>query len=108
MLDSQLRPPAHPTRDLVGVLMPGKRAPSYLSFEKANYPWKSGIDYRVRPSRYRVGRGKQGVLICEPYKSELTPHCRFKTQRIAKQSAEAIYAMFLEYLEDDDLVAADM
>jgi len=44
------------------------RAPSYLSFKKANYPWKSGIDYRVRPSRYRVGKGEQGVFICEPYK----------------------------------------
>jgi len=77
-------------------------------FKKANYPWKSGIDYRVRPSRYRVGKGEQGVLICEPYKSELAPHWRFKTQRIAKQSAKAIYAMFLEYLKDDDFVGADM
>jgi hypothetical protein len=88
--------------------MPAKRAPSYLSFKKSNCPWKSGIDYRVRPSRYRVGKGEQGVLICEPYKSELAPHWRFKTQRIAKQSAKTIYSMFLEYLEDDDFVGADM
>jgi hypothetical protein len=92
----------------VGALMSAKRAPSYLSFDKANYSWKPGIDYHVRSTRYRVGKGEQGVLICEPYKSELTLHWRFKTPRIAKQSAKTIYAMFLQYLEEDDFVGADM
>ena len=28
-------------------------------------------DFRARPELYRVGRGEQGVLLVEPYKSEL-------------------------------------
>lgn len=45
--------------------------PSYLDFDHGAYPWKPGIDYRLSPELYRVGKGEQGVLICEPYKSEL-------------------------------------
>ena len=37
------------------------------------------IDFCRHPELYRVGRGEQGVLLVEPYKSELLPHCRFKT-----------------------------
>ena len=88
--------------------MPARMTPSYLNFDKASYPWKSGIDYRARPKRYRVGKGEQGVLICEPYKSEIAPHWRFKTPAIAKSSARAIYKMFIAYLDDDDFVGADM
>src|SRR3954471_23437776 len=98
----------YPARNLAAMLMPAKRPPSYLHFDKANYPWKPGIDYRARSKRDRVGKGEQGVLICEPYKSELVPHWRFKTPRIAKQSAKTIYGMFLQYLEEDDFVGANM
>jgi len=45
--------------------------PSYLNFNNATYPWKPDIDYRLHPELYRVGKGEQGVLICEPYKSEI-------------------------------------
>lgn len=82
--------------------------PSYLSFDKATYAWKTGVDYRAHPELYRVGKGEQGVLICEPYKSEISPHWRFKTPDIASESSEKIYALFLDYLEDDDFVGADM
>ena len=51
--------------------MTRQRTPSYLNFEKHSYPWKPGIGYRQEPEKYRVGKGEQGVLICEPYKSEL-------------------------------------
>ena len=54
------------------------------------------------------GKGEQGFLICEPYKSEIAPHWRFKTPGIAKRSARAIYKMFIAYLDDDDFVGADM
>ena len=88
--------------------MPARMTPSYLNFDKAAYPWKPGIDYRARPKRYRVGKGEQGVLICEPYKSEIATHWRFKTPAIAKRSAKAIFKMFIAYLDDDDFVGADM
>lgn len=66
------------------------------------------IDFRSSPERYRVGKGEQGVLLVEPYKSEILPHWRFKTPELAKQSSGKIYQMFLNYLEQDDFVGADM
>jgi hypothetical protein len=53
------------------------------------------IDFREEPERYRVGRGEQGVLLVEPYKSEILPHWRFKTTDIAKESSNKIYEMFI-------------
>ncbi|UJF16275.1 DUF4385 domain-containing protein [Jeotgalibaca sp. MA1X17-3] len=66
------------------------------------------INFRERPELYRVGRGEQGVLLVEPYKSEILPHWRFKTPEIAKESSEKIYQMFLDYKEKDDFVGMDM
>ncbi len=85
-----------------------QRAPSYLKFDKDSYPWKRGIDYRKEPEEYRVGKGEQGVLICEPYKSELTPHWRFKTPELASESSALLFNMFEEYLKARDFVGADM
>jgi hypothetical protein len=45
------------------------------------------IDFRGRPDLYRVGKGEQGVLLVEPYKSEILPHWRFKTVAEAKKSS---------------------
>ena len=66
------------------------------------------LNFRDRPDLYRVGRGEQGVLLVQPYKSEILPHWRFKTPDIAEKSSQKIYQLFLEYLEQDDLVGADM
>ncbi len=66
------------------------------------------VDFRKRPELYRVGKGEQGVLLVEPYKSEILPHWRFKTVDIAKESSAAIYKMFLAYLKADDFPGADM
>ena len=82
--------------------------PTYLNFDKGNYAWKSDIDYRLYPEKYKVGKGEQGVLICEPYKSEIGKHWRFKNIEIAKVSSEIIFSIFLDYLQQDDFVGADM
>lgn len=66
------------------------------------------IDFRKNPEKYRVGRGEQGVLMVEPYKSEILPHWRFKTPEIAQESSEKIYQMFKQYKKDDDFVGMDM
>lgn len=66
------------------------------------------IDFRLHPELYRVGKGEQGVLLVEPYKSEILPFWRFKTPDIARDSSDKIYEMFLAYLEKDDFVGADM
>lgn len=85
-----------------------EKKPSYLNFNSDDYPWKPDIDYRIHPELYRVGKGEQGVLICEPYKSEIGMHWRFKTAEIAEESSEKIFSMFKEYIRDDDFVGADL
>lgn len=82
--------------------------PSYLNFDRKSYAWKADVDYRRHPQKYLVGKGEQGVLICEPYKSEIGQHWRFKTPAIARQSSRKIYRMFLAYLKAGDFVGADM
>ena len=82
--------------------------PTYLDFDESKYQWKSDIDYRQNPHLYKIGKGQQGVLICQPYKSEICPHWKFKTPQIAKVSAEKIYSLFLSYLDNDDFVGADL
>ncbi|MDQ8051553.1 MAG: DUF4385 domain-containing protein [Pedobacter sp.] len=88
--------------------MPKERKPSYLDFDLNSYPWKADIDYRKHPEKYLVGKGEQGVLICEPYKSEIGQHWRFKTPEIALQSSTHIYSMFESYIQQNDFVGADM
>lgn len=66
------------------------------------------LDFRERPGLYRVGKGEQGVLLVEPYKSELLPHWRFRTPEIARKSSEEIYRRFLDYREAGDFVGMDM
>lgn len=66
------------------------------------------IDFRKNPELYHVGRGEQGVLIAEPYKSELLPLWRFKTPEIARESAQMIYEKYLLYKTQGDFVGMDM
>lgn len=73
-----------------------------------HYYWKPDVNYRVHPELYKVGKGEQGVLICEPYKSEILPHWKFKTPEIAKAGSTRIFQLFKAYLEKHDFVGADM
>ncbi|MCD9856756.1 DUF4385 family protein [Epilithonimonas sp. JDS] len=52
--------------------------PSYLNFKAEYCFWKPDIDYRKHPQKYKVGKGEHGVLICEPYKSEIGRYWLFK------------------------------
>lgn len=65
-------------------------------------------DFRKHPEKYLVGRGEQGVLLVEPYKSEILPHWRFATPANAKESADTILRMFYKYKEQNDFVGMDM
>ena len=85
-----------------------KQKPSYLNFSSKAYKWKPDIDYKNHPELYRVGKGEQGVLICEPYKSEIGQFWRFKTMAVAEESSAKIYELFLAYLKSDDFVGAEM
>lgn len=78
------------------------------NFDLSNYAWQANVDYRQHPELYRVGKGEQGVLICEPYKSEILPHWRFRTPELATESSQKIFELFINYLNQDDFVGADM
>ncbi len=66
------------------------------------------LDLRKNPELYRVGKGEQGVLTVEPYKSEILPHWRFKTPAIARESSQKIYEIFLQYKLQNDFVGMDI
>lgn len=82
--------------------------PSYLNFRSEDYFWKPDIDYRAHPEMYKVGKGEQGVLICEPYKGEIGKYWHFKNAEIAKESSEKIFSLFEDYLAKDEFVGSDM
>lgn len=95
--------------------MPPKRATDRIPQNRRKGPLAfdysldfKNINFREHPEWYRVGVGEQGVLLVEPYKSEILPHWRFKTPDIAKESSELIWQMFLDYGERDDFVGMDM
>lgn len=66
------------------------------------------LDFRQQPELYRVGKGEQGVLSVEPYKSEILPHWRFRTPEIARESSEKIFALYEKYKAAGDFVGMDM
>ena len=66
------------------------------------------INFRETPELYRIGRGEQGVLLVEPYKSEICQHWRFRTPEVARASSSRIYSIFLDHLATGDFVGADM
>ena len=65
-------------------------------------------NFRESPEQYKIGRGQFGVLMYEPYKSEILPHWRYKDKPSAEESARKIGQLFHYYLEDSDFVGADM
>ncbi|GGK64570.1 DUF4385 domain-containing protein [Rufibacter glacialis] len=66
------------------------------------------VNFREQPELYRVGVGEQGVLLVEPYKSEILPHWRFRNVEVATSSAHKIFTLFEAYLQQHDFVGADM
>lgn len=80
-----------------------------MPFAKFDYTLDyKNLDLRQHPELYRTGIGEQGVLLVEPYKSEILPHWRFKTPGLAKTAANHIYHLFLQYRAQDDFVGMDM
>ena len=57
---------------------------------------------------YRIGRGEQGVLLVEPYKSDICKYWKFATLEQAKVSASTIFEMFQGYRDRKDFIGMDM
>lgn len=66
------------------------------------------VDDKDLRMSYSVGRGEQGVLTFEPYKSFLLPLWRFKTPDIARKSSQDLWLRFEKYDELGDFVGMDM
>lgn len=66
------------------------------------------LNFRKNPSLYRVGKGEQGVLLVEPYKSEILPFWKFKSPPEALKSAKTIFKLFKKYKDSTDFVGMDM
>ena len=66
------------------------------------------VNFREHPEKYLIGRGEQGVLLVEPYKSEILPYWKFATPDKAEASADKILSMFYEYKKQSDFVGMDM
>jgi hypothetical protein len=57
---------------------------------------------------YRIGRGEEGVLTLEPWKSELLPLWKFATPALARRSAAALWKRFMQYGRANDFPGMDM
>ena len=71
------------------------------------------IDYKnimftPNDTRYRIGRGEQGVLLVRPYTDDICKHWRFKTPEEAVVSSIKILHMYHTYKSEQDFVGMDM
>ena len=68
------------------------------------------LDFTDEDTRklYRIGRGEQGVLLVRPYTDDICAHWRFKTPEIAVESSNKIFAMYLDYRDEEDFIGMDM
>jgi len=66
------------------------------------------ILFEPNDTRYRIGRGEQGVLLVRPYTNDICKYWKFKTPYIAQQSAQKIFDLYLGYRVKKDFVGMDM
>ena len=80
-----------------------------MAYAKFDYTLDyKNLDFRKHPELYRTGLGEQGVLLVEPYKSEILPYWKFKTPAVASKSARKIHNLFLQYKQQQDFIGMDM
>ena len=66
------------------------------------------LDFKPNDTRYRIGRGEQGVLLVRPYTDDICIYWKFRTPKIAEKSSRQIYHMYLNYKKEKDFVGMDM
>ena len=68
------------------------------------------LDFSIKENRklYRIGRGEQGVLLVRPYTNIICNYWRFKTPKLAIQSANKIFSLYLDYRDAGDFIGMDM
>ena len=66
------------------------------------------LNFKPNDTRYRIGRGEQGVLLVRPYTDVICKHWQFKTLKEARVSSQKIFDMYLDYRIQKDFVGMDM
>ena len=68
------------------------------------------LDFSDEETRklYRIGRGEQGVLLVRPYTHDICRFWRFKTPDEAVKSSNKIFALYLDYRDEEDFIGMDM
>ena len=66
------------------------------------------ILFKPNDTRYRIGRGEQGVLLVRPYTNDICKYWKFKVPFIAQKSAQKIFDLYLGYRCKKDFVGMDM
>ena len=68
------------------------------------------LDFTDQENRklYRIGRGEQGVLLVRPYTHDICRFWRFKTPDEAVKSSNKIFALYLDYRDEEDFIGMDM
>ena len=62
------------------------------------------LNLGLQAELYLMAKGEQGVLLVEPYKSEILPFWKFKTPADAKKSTAAIKKLFKAFKKQDDFL----
>ena len=90
---------------------------SFFILSSTEYDFRMSFNYELDYTHlnlrkkfylYKVGKGEQGVLLVQPYKDEILPHWRFRTPKIAHQSAKKILNLFYRYKKNEDFIGMDM
>ena len=66
------------------------------------------LDFKPNDTRYRIGRGEQGVLLVRPYTDDICIYWKFRTPKIAEKSSRQIYHLYLHYKKEEDFIGMDM
>ena len=62
------------------------------------------ILFEKNDSRYRIGRGEQGVLLVRPYTEDICKYWRFKTIHEARVSSQRIYDVYWSIVQTETLL----
>ena len=66
------------------------------------------IFFQPNDYRYRIGEKEQGVFLVRPYSDDIGKFWKFSTEKVAEESSEEIYKLYLSYKEIQDFVGMDM
>lgn len=84
---------------------------SFRHVKMSSFPYSlpyKRLNLRKHPHLYRPGKGEQGVLMVEPYKSEILPNWKFKDPETATNSSQKLKIQFDSYIKEQDFIGADM